>query len=192
MNKVKELIFFIETISVSVGRTFSWCIVILILGTCFEVFMRYGFGNPTSWAFDMSYMLYGTIFMMAGAFTLARGGHVRGDFLYRRWKPKTQAKVDLILYILFFFPGITAMVFSGFEYGFGAFKLNEVSVNSPVGVPVWPLKLVILFSGLILFIQGFAEVLRCFYCLKEGHWLKRGLDIETPIISKAKQRVLND
>ena len=140
--------------------------------------MRYGFGNPTSWAFDMSYMLYGTIFMMAGAYTLARGGHVRGDFVYRRWKPTTQAKLDIILYFLFFFPGITAMIFSGYEYGIAAYNLNEVSVNSPIGVPVWPLKLVILFSGFFLFVQGIVEVMRCFYCITTGEWLERGTDVE--------------
>ena len=183
MNKLKELIFLIDNLSVSVGRTFAWCIIILILGTCYEVFMRYGFGDPTSWAFDMSYMLYGTIFMMAGAYTLARGGHVRGDFLYRRWKPSTQAKVDLVLYVVFFFPGITAMVFSGYEYGIAAYILSEVSVNSPVGVPVWPLKLVILVSGFFLLLQGCAEVMRCIYCIKIGLWLERGVDVEDPAMS---------
>ncbi len=151
--------------------------------------MRYGFGDPTSWAFDMSYMLYGTIFMMAGAYTLARGGHVRGDFLYRRWKPATQAKIDLILYILFFLPGILAMVFSGFEYGVAAFKLGEVSVNSPVGVPVWPIKLVILVSGFFLLLQGCAEVMRCVYCIKTDIWLERGLDVsETAVKLEAESR----
>ncbi|OUT96901.1 MAG: TRAP transporter permease DctQ [Betaproteobacteria bacterium TMED41] len=189
MNRLKELIFFIDHLSVSVGRSFAWCIIILILGTCYEVFMRYGFGNPTSWAFDMSYMLYGTIFMMAGAYTLARGGHVRGDFLYRRLKPTTQAKIDFCLYFLFFFPGILAMVFSGFEYGVAAFKLREVSVNSPVGVPVWPIKIVILFSGFFLLVQGSAEVMRCIYCIKTGRWLERGVDVnDSPLSSKENLR----
>ncbi len=188
MNRLKELVFFIDSLSVSVGRSFAWCIIILILGTCYEVFMRYGFGDPTSWAFDMSYMLYGTIFMMAGAYTLARGGHVRGDFLYRRWRPVTQAKIDLILYFLFFFPGILAMVFSGFEYGTAAFKLKEVSVNSPVGVPVWPIKVVILFSGFFLLIQGCAEVMRCIYCIKTGTWLDRGVDVNDPTITFKKDQ----
>ncbi|OUV30028.1 MAG: TRAP transporter permease DctQ [Betaproteobacteria bacterium TMED100] len=186
MNKLKEFVFFIDNLSVSVGRSFAWCIIILILGTCYEVFMRYGFGNPTSWAFDMSYMLYGTIFMMAGAYTLARGGHVRGDFLYRRLKPKTQARIDLVLYVLFFFPGILAMVFSGYEYGIAAFKLREVSVNSPVGVPVWPIKLIILFSGFFLLVQGIAEVMRCIYCIKTGNWLRRGVDVDETALNLNK------
>jgi TRAP-type mannitol/chloroaromatic compound transport system permease small subunit len=191
MNKIKELIFFIDNLSVSVGRSFAWCIIILILGTCYEVFMRYGFGDPTSWAFDMSYMLYGTIFMMSGAYTLARGGHVRGDFLYRRLKAVTQAKIDLVLYFLFFFPGILAMVFSGFEYGTAAFKLREVSVNSPVGVPVWPIKLVILFSGFFLLVQGCAEVMRCIYCIKTGTWLERGVDVSEVTVTFKKNSRAN-
>ena len=112
--------------------------------------MRYLFNSPTSRAFDMSFILYGALFMMAGAYTLSKGEHVRGDFLYQRWNPTTQAKIDLILFS-FFFPGITAMIVSGFEYGSQSMLISEVSVNSPADVPVWPLKLIIFFAGIIIF-----------------------------------------
>jgi TRAP-type mannitol/chloroaromatic compound transport system permease small subunit len=173
MFRLKFIIRLFDLISQSIGKTFSWCIIILIFGTCYEVFMRYAFNNPTAWSFDLSFILYGTIFMMAGAYTLSKGEHVRGDFLYRKWKSRTQAKVDLILYFIFFFPGILAMIISGLEYGLASSLLGEVSVNSPAGVPIWPLKLIIFFSGFFLFIQGVAEVLRCFVCLIEGDWPKR-------------------
>tara|TARA_A100001015_G_scaffold185869_1_gene206828 strand:+ start:3801 stop:4211 length:411 start_codon:yes stop_codon:yes gene_type:complete len=135
--------------------------------------MRYSFNDPTSWAYDMSFILYGALFMMAGAFTLSKGGHVRGDFLYRKWKASNQAKVDLVLYFLFFFPGILAMVIAGFGYGYSSFSLGEVSVNSPVGIPIWPLKSLIFFSGFFLFLQGTGEVLRCVICISEGSWPER-------------------
>ncbi len=173
MLKLKFIIRLFDLISRSIGQSFAWCILILILGTCYEVFMRYVFNNPTAWSFDMSFILYGTIFMMAGAYTLSKGEHVRGDFLYRKWKPRNQAKIDLILYFLFFFPGILAMIVSGYEYGIASTTLGEVSVNSPAGVPIWPLKLIIFFSGFFLFIQGIAEVFRCFVCIKEGVWPDR-------------------
>ena len=108
--------------------------------------------------------------MMAGAYTLSKGEHVRGDFMYQRWHPTTQAKIDLILYLVFFFPGITAMIVSGFEYGSQSMLIAEVSVNSPADVPVWPLKLIIFFAGITLFLQGLAEVFRCLVCLDEGKW----------------------
>ena len=111
--------------------------------------------------------------MMAGAYTLSKGEHVRGDFMYQRWNPTTQAKVDLILYLVFFFPGITAMIVSGFEYGSQSMLISEVSVNSPADVPVWPLKLIIFFAGITLFLQGLAEVFRCLVCLEDGKWPDR-------------------
>ncbi len=173
MSKLKFIIRTFDSISQSIGQSFAWCILILILGTCYEVFMRYVFNNPTAWSFDMSFILYGTIFMMAGAYTLSKGEHVRGDFLYRKWKPRIQARIDLVLYFLFFFPGILAMIISGFEYGVASSVLGEVSVNSPAGVPIWPLKLIIFFSGVFLLVQGISEVLRCFVCIKEGKWPDR-------------------
>lgn len=168
----------IDTLSKSVGHAFSWCVLILMLSTCFEVFMRYVLNSPTAWAFDMSYMMYGALFMMSGAYAMSRNSHVRGDFIYRKWAPRTQAKVDLTLYFIFFFPAVFAMVFTGAQYSFQSASILESSVNSPAGVPVWPLKLVIFVTGLTLLIAGIAEVMRCLICIRTGAWLSRSGDVE--------------
>ena len=162
----------------SVGHMFAWCVMLLMISTCYEVFMRYVLNSPTVWAFDMSYMLYGALFMMSGAYALSRGTHVRGDFLYRSWKPRNQAKMDLLLYFLFFFPAIFAMVYTGAAYSFEATRILESSVNSPAGVPVWPLKLIIFVAGITLLIAGIAEVMRCIICIQTGEWLAREGDVE--------------
>jgi TRAP-type mannitol/chloroaromatic compound transport system permease small subunit len=150
----------------------------LTASTCFEVFMRYVLNSPTAWAFDMSYMMYGALFMMSGAYAVSRNSHVRGDFIYRQWSNRTQAKVDLALYLLFFFPAIFAMVFTGSQYAFESMRILESSVNSPAGVPVWPLKMVIFVTGVTLLIAGAAEVMRCLVCLRTGEWLSRSGDVE--------------
>ena len=173
-----RLIYLIDQLSKSVGHAFAWCIIILTLGTCYEVFMRYTLNDPTSWAFDLSYLMYGAVFYMAGAYTLSRGGHVRADMFYRLWSERTQAKVELVLYILFFFPGILALVVAGSGYGFESMRIREVSVNSPAGVPIWPLKMMICVGASLMALQGFAEVLRCVACLREGKWPARLHDVE--------------
>jgi len=175
---INRFIYGVDQLSKTIGHAFAWCIVILALGTCYEVFMRYVLNAPTSWAFDMSYTLYGATFFMAGAYTLSRGGHVRADMFYRLWRPRTQATVELVLYIVFFFPGILALVFSGWAYGVDSMKLREVSVNSPAGVPIWPLKLLIPFGAGLLALQGVAEVLRCLQCLRDNQWPPRLHDVE--------------
>ena len=144
--------------SETIGKTFGWTVLVLTASTCYEVFRRYVMNDPTDWAFDMSYMLYGALFLMSGAYTLSKGGHVRGDFMYRKWQPRTQAKVDFFLYLVFFFPGVLALVFSGYFYGADAMRIQEVSVNSPVGVPVWPLKMIIFVEGIKMVLQGLAEL----------------------------------
>jgi TRAP-type mannitol/chloroaromatic compound transport system permease small subunit len=168
----------IDIFSKRIGHAFAWCVLVLTASTCFEVFMRYVLNNPTAWAFDMSYMLYGALFMMSGAYTLSRGAHVRGDFIYRKWAPRTQARLDLVLYFIFYFPGVLAMVIVGGAYSFEAARIQEASVNSPAGVPVWPLKLLIFVGGLTLLAAGVAEVLRCLVCLRTGRWPARGGDVE--------------
>ena len=175
---VNRLIYGIDQLSRMVGHAFAWCIIILTLGTSYEVLVRYVLNNPTSWAFDMSYLMYGALFFMAGAYTLSRNGHVRGDFIYRMWRPRTQAIVELTLYVLFFFPGVLALVYAGWSYGYDAFKLREVSVNSPIGIPVWQLKILIPFGAGLLALQGFAEVLRCILCIRDNHWPRRLHDVE--------------
>jgi TRAP-type mannitol/chloroaromatic compound transport system permease small subunit len=175
---IQRLIYGIDQLSKTVGHAFAWCIIILTLGTSYEVFVRYVLNDPTSWAFDMSYILYGAMFLMAGAYTLSRGGHVRGDVIYRLWRPRTQASVELTLYFLFYFPGVISFMVAGLGYGLDAFRLREVSVNSPVGVPVWQLKMLIPVAGFFLTLQGIAESLRCVLCLREGRWPPRLHDVE--------------
>ncbi|HZM33943.1 MAG TPA: TRAP transporter small permease subunit [Burkholderiales bacterium] len=175
---LNRFVYGIDQLSKTVGHAFAWLIIVLMLGTCYEVFVRYVLNNPTSWAFDMSYIVYGGLFLMAGAYTLSRNGHVRGDVLYRLWPPRVQAGVEVTLYVLFYFPGVIALMVAGWAYGYDAFKLREVSVNSPVGVPVWQLKILIPFAGFFLTLQGIAESLRCVQCLREGRWAPRLHDVE--------------
>lgn len=168
----------IDVFSKAVGHAFSWCVLVLAASTCYEVFMRYVLNAPTAWAFDMSYMMYGTLFIMSGAYALSRGAHVRGDFIYRSWKPTTQAKVDLVLYFIFYFPGVFAMVYTGAQYAYRSASMLESSVNSPAGVPVWPLKTMIFVAGVTLLIAGIAEVMRCIVCMRTGSWPQRSGDVE--------------
>lgn len=187
---IGRLIYAIDQLSRSVGHAFAWCIIILTLGTSYEVFVRYALRDPTSWAFDMSYLLYGALFLMAGAYTLSRNGHVRGDVLYRLWPPRVQATLELVLYFLFYFPGVLALVIAGWGYAHDAYLLKEVSINSPVGVPVWSLKMLIPAAGVLLTLQGIAEVLRCVLCLRSGRWPPRLHDVEeleTALIEQKRQ-----
>ena len=177
----------IDIFSKRIGQAFAWCVLVLTASTCFEVFMRYVLNDPTAWAVDMSYMLYGALFMMAGAYTLSRGAHVRGDFIYRKWAPRTQARLDIVLYLIFYFPGVLAMVFTGAGYGLEAMRIQETSVNSPAGVPVWPLKMLIFVGGLTLLAAGVAEVLRCLVCLRDGRWPPRAGDVEELEVVLQKQ-----
>lgn len=173
-----RLLFLVDEISTWVGKTFGWCILILTFTTSYEVFSRYMFGAPTEWAFDASYMLYGALFMMAGAYTLSRNGHVRGDFLYRAWSPRRQATLDLLLYLLFFFPGMLAFIYAG--YGFAKFSwlMNEHSSASPNGPPVYHFKALIPITGVLMVLQGVVESIRCVICIRTGAWPQRLHDVE--------------
>jgi TRAP-type mannitol/chloroaromatic compound transport system permease small subunit len=175
---IGRFIYGVDYLSRTIGHAFAWCIIILTLGTCYEVFVRYALGNPTSWAFDFSYLLYGGLFYMAGAYTLSRGGHVRCDVVYRLLKPRVQAAVELVLYVFFFFPGVLALVIAGWQYGYDSMRIQEVSVNSPAGVPIWQLKMLIPFGAGLLALQGFADVLRCIACLRDNRWPPRLHDVE--------------
>jgi TRAP-type mannitol/chloroaromatic compound transport system permease small subunit len=168
----------IDALSTFVGKAFAWMILAMTFAISYEVFCRYALGAPTEWAFDVSYMLYGTLFMMAGAYTLSRNGHVRGDFLYRNWTPRRQAKIDLVLYLLFYFPGILALIYSGWEYFKLSYMLNEHSSASPNGPIVWPFKAVIPITGVLMLLQGIVETLRCILCIQTGEWPQRLHDVE--------------
>lgn len=173
-----KLVFWIDTINTWIGKAFGWCILLLTAATSYEVFARYVLGAPTEWAFDAAYILYGTLFMMAGAYTLARNGHVRGDWIYRSWKPSTQAKSDLVLYFLFFFPGIVTMFYIGWDYAAYSWSVKERSLFTPAGPIIYPFKTIIPIAGAMLIAQGIAEVLRCIYCIKHGNWPPRLGDVE--------------
>jgi TRAP-type mannitol/chloroaromatic compound transport system permease small subunit len=177
-----RFIFFIDSLTAWVGKAFAWMILLLAVGVAYEVFVRYALRDPTSWAFDISYMMYGTLFMMGGAYTLSRDGHVRGDVLFRLWKPKIQATIEMVLYFLFFFPGMLALIFAGADYAAESWSYNygtgEVSINSPAGVPISQFKTVLPVAAGLLLLQGIAQVCRCVVCLRTGEWPAHLEDVE--------------
>ena len=170
---MREFIVFADHLSTSVGKAFSWCIVILMGGTCYEVVMAYAFNAPTLWNFDFSLQMYGAIFMMAGAYTLSTEAHVRGDVIYRLFKPRTQGYIDLVLYFIFFFPGVFALAFYGYEYAALAWKIKETSWSSPAQIQIYMVKSMIPAAGVMLIIQGVSEVFRSILCIKSGQWPAR-------------------
>jgi TRAP-type mannitol/chloroaromatic compound transport system permease small subunit len=173
-----RFLFFIDSLSAWVGKAFAWLILVLTFGISYEVFVRKLVNAPTTWAFDMSYITYGALFLMAGAYTLSRNGHVRGDVLYRLWSPRAQAGIDLVLYTIFFFPAVLAWIYAGWRFAQMSVRFQELSIFSPAGVPVFPLKALIPVTGVLLLIQGIAEVIRCLVCLREGAWPQRLHDVE--------------
>ncbi|HEY2816995.1 MAG TPA: TRAP transporter small permease subunit [Casimicrobiaceae bacterium] len=175
---MESFVLAIDRFSTAVGKCFAWYIVILTFGEAYEVFVRYALNNPTSWAYDVSYNMYGALFFMAGAYTLARNAHVRADVVYRLWRPRVQAGVDLALYLTFFFPGIIALLYAGYQFAGESWRYHEVSVFSPSDIPIFPLKTLIPAGAAMLFVQGVAEVVRCIYCLKHGQWPSRLQDVE--------------
>lgn len=184
-------IMFADRLSAWFGKAFAWTILVMTFGVAYEVFVRYVLNSPTTWSLDVSFIMYGTLFMMGGAYTLSRGGHVRGDFIYRLWSPRTQARVELVLYFLFFFPGVLALVLAGWKYAYRSWGYLEVSVNSPAGIPVFQLKSVIVAAGILLLIQGVAQVLRCIVCIRTGEWLQATDDIEETEVLLS-QRAVHD
>lgn len=186
-----QIIHFIDRFTTWVGRSFAWLILLMAFGMGYEVLSRYLFNAPTAWAYDMSYILYGTLFMVGGAYTLSRNGHVRGDFLYRLWKPRTQARVELTLYFLFFFPGILALVFAGQKYAARSWQYMEVSVFSPAGIPVFHFKTMLVVGSALLLIQGIAQVLRCIVCIRTGEWppeVRDVTELEDQLLEEASQQ----
>lgn len=175
---MQPLLLAVDRFNAGVGKLFAWSIVALTCVITYEVISRRVMGAPTTWAFDASYMLYGLLFMSAGAYTLSRNGHVRGDFLYRQWAPRTQATLDLILYIFFFFPGILALIYAGWVFFDLSFQTKEVSSFSPDGLLLWPFKLIIPITGVLMTMQGVVEVLRCVICIRTGEWPQRQSDVE--------------
>jgi TRAP-type mannitol/chloroaromatic compound transport system permease small subunit len=186
---MQKLLLFVDRVSTFVGQAFSWLICSLTLLISWEVFSRYVLDHPHPWAFDVQIMMYGTLFMMAGAYTLAKAGHVRGDVLYGFFHPRTQASIDLVLYILFFIPGVVALAWAGYNFAAESWAINEHSNITSEGPPVYPFKTIIPVAGTLLLIQGIVEIIRCVICIKEGEWPSRVEDVQEVDVEKLRDMV---
>ena len=186
---MQKLLLSVDKMSTWVGHAFSWLIVALTLFISWEVFSRYALDAPHAWAYDAMIMLYGSLFMMAGAYTLAKNGHVRGDVLYGFFSPRTQATLDLVLYIVFFIPGVVALVWAGYDYAAESWAIREHSSVMAEGPPIYPLKTIIPVAGAFLLLQGVVEIIRCAICLKQGQWPSREEDVEEVDVDKLKKLV---
>jgi TRAP-type mannitol/chloroaromatic compound transport system permease small subunit len=175
---VQKLLFVADRVSTWAGKAAAWLIIALMLVVCVEVFKRYILNAPDAWIYDINNMMYGTLFMMCGAYTLSQDAHVRGDFLYGSMRPRTQAWLDLALYILFFLPGIVALVYAGVEYAGESWRIGEHSNVTADGPPVYHFKTVIPLAGALVMLQGLAEIVRCVVCIKTGEWPERLKDAE--------------
>jgi TRAP-type mannitol/chloroaromatic compound transport system permease small subunit len=189
---MQRFLLFVDKISTFVGHAFSFVIVLLTLQVSWEVFSRYALDEPHAWAFDAMIMLYGTLFMMAGAYTLSQNGHVRGDVLYGFFRPRTQATIDLILYIVFFIPGVFALTYAGYYYAAESWAINEHSNITAEGPPIYPFKTVIPVAGAFLLLQGIVEIIRCVICIRQGEWPSRQADVEEVDVDKLKEMVQAD
>jgi TRAP-type mannitol/chloroaromatic compound transport system permease small subunit len=182
---VQGVLHAIDGISTWVGKAAAWLIMILMTVVCVEVFKRYIMNAPTAWIFDLDNMLYGSLFMLCGAYTLAQNAHVRGDFLYSSMRPRTQAALDLLLYLVFFIPGIAALVFAGYYYAADSWRIAEHSNVTANGPPVYHFKSIIPIAGGLVMLQGVAEIMRAMVCLKTGEWPSRLHDVaETDVIEE--------
>ena len=186
---MQKLLLAVDKLSTVVGKAFSWLILLLTLMITWEVFSRYVLDNPHPWAFDVMSMMYGSLFMTAGAYTLSQNGHVRGDVLYGFFPPRLQAGLDLALYLLFFIPGVVALAWAGYNFAADSWAINEHSNITANGPPVYPFKTIIPIAGTILLLQGLVEIVRCVICLQQGDWPERGDDVAEVDIKKLKEMV---
>ncbi len=186
---MQQLLLTVDKLSTFVGQAFSWLIVVLTLMISWEVFSRYALDHPHAWAFDVMIILYGTLFMMAGAYTLAKAGHVRGDVLYGFFEPRTQATIDLILYIVFFIPGVFALTYAGYYFAAESWAVNEHSNITADGPPIYPFKTILPLAGAVLLLQGIVEIIRCVICIRQGVWPSREHDVEEVDVDKLKEMV---
>lgn len=189
---MRNLLLFVDRLSTLVGQAFSWLIVALTFLVTWEVFSRYVLNHPNPWSFDLMIMMYGTAFMMAGAYTLAKNGHVRGDVLYGFFPPRVQAALDLVLYFVFFIPGVVALVWAGYTYAAESLAINEHSTLTANGPPLYPFKMIIPVSGVLLLLQGIVEIVRCVVCLRDGAWPSRDKDVEEVDVDELKKMVHAD
>ena len=181
----------VDRLTTYVGRFFAWSIVVLTLLVSWEVFSRYFLNHPHPWALDAQIMLYGTLFMMAGAYTLAHQGHVRGDVLYGALRPRTQAAIDLVLFVFFYLPGVLALTWAGWTYANESLAIRE-NTFSPDPLPLYPFKFVIPAAGFLLLLQGIVEILRCVVCLRLGSWPARMKDVEEIDLEELRAMVKDD
>jgi TRAP-type mannitol/chloroaromatic compound transport system permease small subunit len=188
-SPMQKLLLLVDKISTFAGQAFSWLIVALTLFISWEVFSRYVLDSPHPWAFDVMIMMYGTLFMMAGAYTLAKSGHVRGDVLYGFFKPRTQATIDIVLYVVFFIPGVFALTYAGYHYASESWAVNEHSNVTAEGPPIYPFKTILPLAGAILLAQGVVEIIRCAICIKQGYWPSREEDVQEVDVGKLKEMV---
>jgi TRAP-type mannitol/chloroaromatic compound transport system permease small subunit len=186
---MQKLFLFVDKVSTKIGHAFSWLILALTLLITWEVFSRYVLDHPHPWAFDVMIMMYGGMFMMAGAYTLSKNGHVRGDVLYGFFPPRLQAGLDLALYLLFFMPGVIALAWAGYGYASESWAIKEISNITSDGPPIYPFKTIIPLAGAMLLIQGSVEILRCIVCLQTGAWPRRADDVEEVDVEKLKDMV---
>src|SRR3984893_5627814 len=173
----QRLLNIVDRISTWAGKASAWLIIGLMTVVCVEVFKRYVLNAPTAFIYDINNMMYGTLFMMCGAYTLAQNAHVRGDFLYSSMRPRTQAALDLALYLIFFVPGIAALIFAGFYYAADSWRIAEHSNVTANGPPVYQFKSMIPLAGALVMLQGIAEIIRSIVCLKTGEWPSRLHDV---------------
>jgi TRAP-type mannitol/chloroaromatic compound transport system permease small subunit len=185
---MQKLLLTVDRMSTWLGQAFAWMIVALTLMISWEVYSRYVLNEPHDWALNIQIMMYGTLFMMAGAYTLSKNGHVRGDVLYGFFRPRTQATIDLVLYIVFFLPGIVALTWAGWNYANEALAIREKTFSA-TPLPLYPFKFVIPISGAMLLLQGLVEIVRCIRCLQTGAWPSREQDVEEVDVDKLKQMV---
>jgi len=185
---MQKLLLFIDKVSTFAGKFFSWSIVGLTFLISWEVFSRYVLNDPHAWVLDAQIMLYGALFMMAGAYTLSQSGHVRGDVLYGFFEPRTQATIDLVLYIIFFLPGIFALAYAGWGYANESLAIREQTF-SPEPLPLYPYKFIIPMAAFFLLIQGLVEIVRCIICLRDGEWPSRIPDVVEVDVEELKKMV---
>jgi TRAP-type mannitol/chloroaromatic compound transport system permease small subunit len=185
---MQKLLLAVDRLSTWLGQAFAWAIVLLTLMITWEVYSRYALNAPHDWALNLQIMMYGTLFMMAGAYTLSKNGHVRGDVLYGFFQPRTQATIDLVLYIVFFLPGIIALTYAGWIYANEALAIREKTFSA-TPLPLYPFKFIIPFAGGLLLLQGLVEIVRCVRCLQTGEWPSREQDVEEVDVDKLKKMV---
>ena len=168
----------IDRFTDTTGTWVAWLNVPLVLAVTYEVISRYGFDAPTIWSFDVTYMLYGTIFMLGSAYALHKGAHIRTDFFFERWSVRTKGIIDSVAYLVFFFPAFLALlVVSGHEAWY-AFQINETSEQTPWRPILWPFKAVVPLTCLLLMVQGVSETIKSLYAWRTGIELEHKEKVE--------------